>query len=188
MTRPYSMDLRERATARAVAGESVRLVAAALSIGAATVVRLSQRYRDWLLERAGSDFTLRALVTELAERGVKVDYVQVWRFVHAEGLSFKKSVLPAEQLRQGDIVILDNLSSHKKPAVRASIRARGARLLFLPPYSPDLNPIEQVFASQATDAQSRRTDTGSHLATHRLTARCLPATGMRKLLQELRLR
>ncbi|MCT2399322.1 transposase, partial [Novosphingobium mangrovi (ex Huang et al. 2023)] len=42
----------------------------------------------------------------------------------------------------GDIVILDNLSSHKKPAVRA----RGARLLFLPPYSPDLNPIEQVFA------------------------------------------
>lgn len=49
-------------------------------------------------------------------------------------------------LRPGDIVILDNLSSHKKPAVRAAIRARGARLLFLPPYSPDLNPIEQVFA------------------------------------------
>jgi transposase len=49
-------------------------------------------------------------------------------------------------LGPGDIVILDNLSSHKKPAVRAAIRARGARLLFLPPYSPDLNPIEQVFA------------------------------------------
>lgn len=46
----------------------------------------------------------------------------------------------------GDIVVMDNLSSHKKPAVRAAIRARGARLLFLPPYSPDLNPIEQVFA------------------------------------------
>jgi transposase len=45
-----------------------------------------------------------------------------------------------------DIVILDNLSSHKNSAVRAAIRARGARLLFLPPYSPDLNPIEQVFA------------------------------------------
>lgn len=42
--------------------------------------------------------------------------------------------------------ILDNLSSHKDPAVRNAIRARGARLLFLPPYSPDLNPIEQVFA------------------------------------------
>ncbi|HEX8420837.1 MAG TPA: transposase, partial [Sphingomonas sp.] len=39
-----------------------------------------------------------------------------------------------------------NLSSHKKPAVRAAIRSAGARLLFLPPYSPDLNPIEQVFA------------------------------------------
>ena len=49
-------------------------------------------------------------------------------------------------LGPGDIVILDNLSSHKKPAVRDAIRARGARLLFLPPYSPDLNPIEQVFA------------------------------------------
>lgn len=49
-------------------------------------------------------------------------------------------------LGPGDIVILDNLSSHKKPTVRAAIRARGARLLFLPPYSPDLNSIEQVFA------------------------------------------
>lgn len=46
----------------------------------------------------------------------------------------------------GDIGILDNLSSHKKPTVKNAIRARGARLLFLPPYSPDLNPIEQVFA------------------------------------------
>ena len=46
--------------------------------------------RDWLLERTRSDFTLRGLVAELAGRGVKVDYVQVWRFAHAEGLSFKK--------------------------------------------------------------------------------------------------
>ena len=49
-------------------------------------------------------------------------------------------------LRPGDIVILDNLGSHKGKAVRRAIRAAGARLLFLPPYSPDLNPIEQVFA------------------------------------------
>jgi transposase len=49
-------------------------------------------------------------------------------------------------LRPGDIVILDNLGSHKGEAVRKAIRAAGARLLFLPPYSPDLNPIEQVFA------------------------------------------
>ena len=49
-------------------------------------------------------------------------------------------------LSPGDIVIMDNLGSHKRPAVRKAIRAAGAKLLFLPPYSPDLNPIEQVFA------------------------------------------
>lgn len=113
MTRPYSMDLRDRAIARIVAGETVRSVATALSVSAATVVRWSQRYRasgsaapgkvgghkigilsgsnrDWLVDRTKADFTLRGLVAELAARGVKVDYVQVWRFVHAEGLSFKK--------------------------------------------------------------------------------------------------
>ncbi len=49
-------------------------------------------------------------------------------------------------LHPGDIVILDNLGSHKAPAIRAAIRTAGARLWFLSPYSPDLNPIEQVFA------------------------------------------
>lgn len=49
-------------------------------------------------------------------------------------------------LQPGDIVIMDNLGSHKGQAVRQAIRSAGARLLFLPPYSPDLNLIEQVFA------------------------------------------
>ena len=49
-------------------------------------------------------------------------------------------------LKVGDIVIMDNLSSHKKAAVGRAIEDAGATLLFLPPYSPDLNPIEQVFA------------------------------------------
>src|SRR5262249_18728312 len=49
-------------------------------------------------------------------------------------------------LRPGDIVIMDNLGSHKDKAVRRLIRAAGAKLFFLPRYSPDLNPIEQVFA------------------------------------------
>src|SRR5712672_979856 len=53
-------------------------------------------------------------------------------------------------LRPGDIVIIDNLGSHKGKAVRRAIRAAGARLFFLPPYSPDLNPIEQVFAKLKT--------------------------------------
>jgi transposase len=49
-------------------------------------------------------------------------------------------------LRPGDIVILDNLSSHKVRGVREAIAAAGAHLLYLPPYSPDLNPIEKFFA------------------------------------------
>lgn len=49
-------------------------------------------------------------------------------------------------LRPDDIVVMDNLASHKAPAIRTAIRAAGARLIFLPAYSPDLNPIEQVFA------------------------------------------
>jgi transposase len=49
-------------------------------------------------------------------------------------------------LRPGDIVVLDNLGSHKSKAVRRLVRSAGAKLFFLPKYSPDLNPIEQVFA------------------------------------------
>jgi len=52
----------------------------------------------------------------------------------------------APTLAKGEVVILDNLGSHKGKPARDVIRARGAHLLFLPPYSPDLNPIEQVFA------------------------------------------
>jgi len=52
----------------------------------------------------------------------------------------------APTLAPGDIVIADNLSSHKNPHARAAIEARGAALVRLPAYSPDLNPIEQVFA------------------------------------------
>lgn len=52
----------------------------------------------------------------------------------------------APTLAERDVVILDNLGSHKGKAARRIIRAKGAHLLFLPPYSPDLNPIEQVFA------------------------------------------
>ena len=52
----------------------------------------------------------------------------------------------APTLNAGDIVIMDNLSSHKVVGVREAIEARGATLLYLPPYSPDLNPIEKAFA------------------------------------------
>ena len=60
-------------------------------------------------------------------------------------LAYVQQVL-APELKPDDIVIMDNLSSHKGPAVRAAIEAAGARLLYLPPYSPDFNPIENAFA------------------------------------------
>jgi transposase len=59
-------------------------------------------------------------------------------------LYVEKVLVPT--LRPGDIVIMDNLGSHKGKAVRRAIRSAGAKLLFLPKYSPDLNPIEQLFA------------------------------------------
>jgi transposase len=52
----------------------------------------------------------------------------------------------APALAPGDVVVMDNLSSHRGPRVRALVEARGASVLFLPPYSPDLNPIELAFA------------------------------------------
>jgi transposase len=66
-----------------------------------------------------------------------------------DGQSFRlyveKVLVPT--LKPGDIVIIDNLGSHKSKAVRQAIRAAGAKLFFLPKYSPDLNPIEKFFAS-----------------------------------------
>jgi transposase len=60
-------------------------------------------------------------------------------------LAYVEQVLVPE-LRPGDIVVMDNLGSHKHPTIRAAIEAAGASLLYLPPYSPDFNPIEKAFA------------------------------------------
>jgi transposase len=67
----------------------------------------------------------------------------------------------APALRPGDVLVLDNLSSHKVAGVREAVEAAGAALHYLPPYSPDLNPIEQVFAKLKAllrDAAARTTD------------------------------
>jgi transposase len=254
--------------ARKEAGETHREIAAALRISPSCVSKWTKRksqtgslspaqvggYKprtlsgecaQWLSARlASGPFTLRGLAAELAERGIKTHPRAVWVFVHAQGLSYKKTLLPEEQARPdvarkrvrwrayqsriapsrlvfidetwvktnmaplrgwgprgrrlkayapyghwktltfiaalrhdridapwvidgpingeifrlyvekvltptlspGDVVVLDNLGSHKGRAARAAVRARGAHLLFLPPYSPDLNPIEQLFA------------------------------------------
>ena len=66
----------------------------------------------------------------------------------------------APTLRPGDLVILDNLATHKIRGVREAIDARGARLLYLPPYSPDFNPIEPMWSKikQVLRSHAARTD------------------------------
>ena len=83
------------------------------------------------------------------------------------GTSFRAYVeqLLVPTLNAGDIVIMDNLGSHKGQAVRQLIRSAGAKLFFLPRYSPDLNPIEQVFAKLKTPL--RKTDPRTTEATWR---------------------
>lgn len=73
-------------------------------------------------------------------------------------------------LKPGDIVVMDNLGSHKSKAVRQAIRSAGAKLLFLPKYSPDLNPIEQLFAKlkHLLRQAARRTTDGVYEAIGKL--------------------
>jgi len=61
----------------------------------------------------------------------------------------------APTLSKGDVVILDNLSAHKSPKAEQAVRARGAWMLFLPPYSPDLNPIEMAFSKLKAHLRKR---------------------------------
>ena len=119
MARAYSLDLRDRVVAAVENGTPCRAVATTFGISPASVVKWSQRFRasgsaaakpmggkrpfaladerDWLLGRIAEkpDITLRALVGELAERGIKVSLYAVWHFLEKEGISFKKK--PARQ-------------------------------------------------------------------------------------------
>ena len=81
-----------------------------------------------------------------------------------------QTLVPA--LRPGDTVVLDNLCVHKVEGIRETIEAAGARLLFLPPYSPDFNPIEQVFAKLKALLRTAcaRTTTDLHHAIRRALA------------------
>jgi transposase len=84
-------------------------------------------------------------VAGLTARGIVAPYVIDGAM---NGTIFKAWVEQAlaPGLRPDDIVVMDNLPAHKVTGVREAIEARGAKLLYLPPYSPDLNPIEQAFA------------------------------------------
>ena len=85
------------------------------------------------------------LIAALGTEGVRCSTV-VDGAVNADIFeAFVEQVL-APELRPGDVVAMDNLSSHKRARTRELIEAAGAELVFLPPYSPDLNPIEMVFS------------------------------------------
>ena len=77
-------------------------------------------------------------------------------------LAYVEQVL-APTLRTGDVVVLDNLAVHKQPAVREAIEAVGAQLRFLPPYSPDFNPIELAFAKLKAFIRAARPRTFDHV-------------------------
>src|SRR5438132_10907248 len=82
---------------------------------------------------------------------------------------------------------MDNLGSHKRQAIRRLIRAVGAKLFFLPPYSPDLNPIEQVFAKLKTLLRKADERSIEALETHRRLARLFHPSRMHQLPHKLRL-
>jgi len=114
MGKPYSLDLRERVVAAVDGGLSRHQAAKVFGVAASTAIGWMKRVKEtgsvapgqmgghkpktisgehaiWFLQRIRrGDFTLRGLVVELGERGLKVDYRSVWEFVHAEKLSFKK--------------------------------------------------------------------------------------------------
>jgi transposase len=85
------------------------------------------------------------LVAGLRSRGIAAPFVLDGPINRIAFETYVEKVL-VPKLRPGDIVIMDNLSSHKGPRVREMIDAVGASLLFLPPYSPDFNPIENAFS------------------------------------------
>ena len=90
-------------------------------------------------------------------------------------------------LRPGDIVVMDNLGSHKSKAVRALVRKAGARVWFLPPYSPDLNPIEQVFSKLKHLMRKAQERTTERHGLARPPAHVLLVRGMRQLRRQLRI-
>ena len=73
-------------------------------------------------------------------------------------VTFVREVL-APTLREGDIVVLDNLGAHRSQAAREAVEQRGARLVFLPPYSPDMNPIERCWSKIKTALRAAKART-----------------------------
>ena len=99
-------------------------------------LRVGVPYGHWKTTTFIGALTLRGFIAPFVIDGA-IDRLAFETYV-------EKVLVP--ELHQGDVVIMDNLPSHKGPNVRQLIEAAGASLLYLPPYSPDFNPIENAFA------------------------------------------
>lgn len=97
-----------------------------------------QRVVDATPGHSGEHYTL---VSALSLEGISAPWFLPGA-MNSDAFNIYVTQVLAPTLVPGDVVVLDNLSSHKGPAIEAAIEARGARVLFLPPYSPDFNPIE----------------------------------------------
>ena len=120
-----------------------RILAVLQRIGRSVMLPIAVMPAAGVLLRLGSNDILGERdtgATGAGEHGLYLASLTGWHW-----LVYVEQVL-VPTLRPGDVVVMDNLGSHKGKAVRRAIRQAGAHLIFLPPYSPDLNPIEQVFA------------------------------------------
>ena len=106
------------------------------------------------------------------------------------GLAFQAYVdqVLVPELAPGDVVVMDNLGSHKGEGVREAIEATGARLLYLPPYSPDFNPIENAFSKLKALLRKAAERTVEGVDQDRRTPPRVHAERMRKLLRRRRIR
>ena len=167
------------------------------------VVRLHRRDRDrhqtgaalrpqslgWRLVAAvpHGHWRTTTLIAGLRQSGIVAPLVLDGPMTGLAFLAYVEQFL-APALAPGDVVVLDNLAAHKVDGVRQAIAAAGGWILYMPPYSPDFNPIEQLFAKlKALAAQGRRPHQRGTLVHHRPPPRHLRLGRMHQLSPSLRL-
>ena len=128
-----------------------------------------------------SHWETTTVIAALSVEGIRAPAVFDGPIDNVSFLAYVEQVL-APALRLGDVVVLDNLVVHKQPEVRAAIEAVGAHVRFLPPYSPDFNPIEQAFAKlKAFLGAAQTQDVRSCRNARCRRAHALHGRGVRKL-------
>src|SRR5438270_481392 len=164
MPAPLSGDLRERIVAAIRDGSSMRGAAARFSVSPSSAIKLMARFRAtgrttertrlYGRSRRGERLVgavphghwhTTTFIAGLRQSGIIAPMVLDGPMTGAAFRAYVEQAL-APALQPGDVVVMDNLAAHKMAGIEEAIAAAGANLLYLPPYSPDLNPIEQFFA------------------------------------------